>query len=344
MSFRDPPTILRIKRKRTQDPLQALILEDRNRAKRSKPSSPTSSAILTPPEPQETKNLYFALTRTDESTQIDDQAIQSVLSEAAKSPSKSKRKFIIPKRQIEEDVYIPNELSDMVSSLLMSSSEQPVRKRRIRGRRQSSVGEESRPTAPLPPKAAVQESLVYSDYVYDVYQLSSTEPLTDANHPQSQIGYIRFFEDEDTELNQSDDDNDASRRLYSDDEDSNAESFYQNDYPSDEDAGVYSETYSSDEDDLGPVIVQDAAAKEGYEYLQGNELGEYVQRDGNDEFDDLYDDFYDEEGGKIDFLGDDKFETESFERQNFFEGEEDDELAIHRDRIFGKLQRIIDES
>lgn len=289
----------------------------------------------------EAKNLYFALTRTDESTQIDDQAIQSVLAEAAKSPSKSKRKFIIPQRQLEEDIYIPNELSDMVSSLLVSGADQPARKRRIRGRRQSSVGEETKPVSLLPPKEPELESSVYSDYVYDVYQLSSTEPLTDANHPQSQIGYIRFFEDEDTELNQSDDDNDASRKLYSDDEDSNAESFYQNDYPSDEDAGVYSETYSSDEDDLAPVIVQDAAAKEGYDYLHGNEPDEGNE---NDEFGDIYDDFYDEDGAKMDFLADDKFDTESFERQNFFAGEEDDELAIHRDRIFGKLQRIIDES
>ena len=37
------------------------------------------------------------------------------------------------------------------------------------------------------------EEVEESQYVYDVYQLSESEPLTTANHPLSQIGYIRFL-------------------------------------------------------------------------------------------------------------------------------------------------------
>mmetsp|Transcript_9166 Transcript_9166/g.11453 ORF Transcript_9166/g.11453 Transcript_9166/m.11453 type:complete len:360 (-) Transcript_9166:642-1721(-) len=354
----EPPQILRIKRKRGQDPLQALILEDNNAAKRSKPSSPASSTII-----DKNKNFYFTLTRTDESGAINEEAvIESILSEApslggagsssldkeivnkvGNSSGNRKRKFIIPKKQTEEDTYIPNELADMVSSLLTSKDNvnSPQRKRRNRKGNSSGNLEESPALSEIQTesKTNVLDTEEKSDYVYDVYQLSSTEPMTTANHPQSQIGYIRFF-DEENDLYQSDEEHDKTNNMFSDDEDSNAESFYQNDYPSDEDAGAYSDTYTEEEIE----IIQhqdgrDGQEIEGYEYISSEAKQE-------ESFEDLYDDFYDGDND-IDFLADDQYQNidndQEFERNHFFENEEEDELAIHRDIIFGKLQKMINE-
>lgn len=340
-----PPQVLRIKRKRGQDPLQALILEDSQRPKRSKPLSPISSKPLTPvPEP---RSWFFQLSRTDDKVAAPDaEVLASVLAEAPSS--RENREFVIPKSQTEEDTVIPHELAEMLDSFLnVDDGAKPKKKRR--GAKQTSPSED----------VAVNESETETEpideYVFDVYKLSSTEPLTNDNYPQSQIGYIRFFADDEYDLMQSDGENKTGTQIYSDDEDSNAESFYQNDYPEDEDAGTYSDTYEplagedgdEDEDDdydIGPVIIDSAEDAEGHAYLHG-----HVQADiaADQQFDDLYDEFFDEDGAnKVDFLQqdeDDDYAEEPFERQHFFEGEEDNEMAIHRDRIFGRLQRMIND-
>lgn len=347
MDNHEPPKILRIKRKRGQDPLQALILEDKQSAKRSKPSSPASSTVL-----DNNTNFYFKLTRTDESTAINEEAIvQSILAEATGNGDTSKkdndnlkvnqndrkRKFIIPKRQTQEDTYIPHELSDMLSSLLTDNRtvQNPKRKRRNRSVANSSPHADTEDEPEIEAEDPMDSET--SDYVYDVYQLSSTEPLTSANHPQSQIGYIRFFDD-DNDLYQSDDENEKTNRLFSDDEDSNAESFYQNDYPSDEDAGAYSDTFTEEGVDI--IQLQSDDEVEGYEHIdtQNVEMQE-------EDFEDLYNELYNG-SEEVNFLPDDQYQSndEEFERNQFFENDKDDELAIHRDRIFGKLQKMINES
>ena len=132
--FNQPPKILRIKRKRHQDPLQALILEDRRSVKRSKPSSPVTSPRLSPTTttpvtttPLENHNYVFKLARTDESDKVnahDESIIQTILSESQTGIDENslseptKRNFVIPKHQTEEDIEIPNELSDMLDSFL----------------------------------------------------------------------------------------------------------------------------------------------------------------------------------------------------------------------------------
>lgn len=304
----EPPQVLRIKRKRGQDPLQALILEHRN-PKRSKPSSPISSPISSPaPEP---RSWYFQLARTDNAA-VDHEILASVLAEAAKKEDNN-RQFVLPKQQTEEDTVIPNELADMVDSFLHVNE----------------VGERQKRRGGATTKAQVQSTEdLASEYVFDVYKLSDTEPLTNANFPLSLIGYIRFFDDDEYDLMQSDDD--KSEVVFSDDEDSNAESFYQNDYPEDEDAGAFSDTF----DDVVPVILESSEAAEGHAYLRGDEQGEY---------DDLYEELFEDGEKRINFLEDENDENEQFQRQNFFPGDHDDPLAIHRDRIFGKLQNMIDE-
>lgn len=294
-----PPQTLRIKRKRNQDPLQALILG----SKRVKLSL-------------DQKSYYFQLERTVQVSQADSD-LGSVLHE---SSSVEGRHFVIPKRPLEEDAVIPNELADMVQSFLSVNDNPSPKKRKRRGLTKE---KESKPAEPL--------ADFLGDYVFDVYTLS--EPLTSQNFPQSEIGYIKFFDDKDYDLMNSDDDSGSG---YSDNEDSNAESFYQNDYPEDEDAGAFSETYDESEDDaIGPVILETPEDFEGNAYLRGHEQAE-------GQFDDLYDDFFDGDNPKVNFLNEDY--TEEYERNSFFQGDEDDHLAQHRDRIFGRLQKMIDEA
>lgn len=340
----EPPQILRIKRKRGQDPLQALILEDLQQVKRLKPSSPTALALRTP----EPKNWFFELSRTDDSvTAPDPEVLASVLSEALSR--EQQRQFVIPKQQTEEDTVIPHELAEMLDTFL--HVEKPGTRRVWRsGRRQVNETDESVASGESkePEATDAHESDGdlgdSADYVFDVYRLSSTRPLTSYNYPQSQIGYIRFHDDEEFELLHSDDE---AKSEGLDDEDSNAESFYQNDYPEDEDAGTHSDTYEiaedeAEEDDEVPVIVDSAEAAEGHAYLQGHVQADQAE---DERFDDLYDEFFDENGrSTVDFLQqDDDYEDVSFERQSFFPGDHDDELAIHRDKIFGRLQNMIDE-
>lgn len=303
-----PPQVLRIKRKRGQDPLQALILG----SKRIKLSL-------------DQKSWYFQLDRTVQASQADSD-LGSVLHE---SSSTEGRHFVIPKRPLEEDTVIPNELADMVQSFLTVNDDPSPKKRKRRGLTRDRPAAESDPKTEAPDSGLAD---FLNEYVFDVYTLS--KPLTTQNFPQSEIGYIKFFDDKDYDLMNSDEDAGSG---YSDNEDSNAESFYQNDYPEDEDAGAYSETYDESEDDaIGPVILETPEDFEGNAYLRGHEQAE-------GQFDDLYDDFFDGDGNHtVDFLHDDY--TEEYERNSFFNDDEDNHLAQHRDRIFGRLQRMIDEA
>lgn len=383
MSFQSPPKVLRIKRKRDQDPLQALILEDRKSLnhKRSKPSSLASSVVLTPLKQKSEldlthiesnqklfhESLLFTLARTDVVDLLgslesvnglgSEEVLQSVLSEApaGSTVASGKRNFIIPKRQLEEDTVIPNELSDMLGSFLnVEPLQLQPKKRRNRNVKPNSVNSAGSNQPPpinvVEPSPSPDLDSGADEYVYDVYHLSSSTPLTTANHPLSTIGYIRFFDDEDNTLYQSDEDQDERTQL-SDDEDSNAEDFYQNDYPSDEDEqkSIFDGEEDEEEDEGGEegeiVLIHPSRAdevEEGFDYLESQDV-----KDG--EFDDIYDQFYDDDDefdeDGINFLDEDHFEDEeeTFQRNNFFADDEQSELAIHRDRIFGKLQKMIDE-
>jgi len=320
----EPPQILRIKRKRNQDPLQALILEDIHSAKRSKPSTPlqsTSPSPISTPRPvdQDTPaqlhNVYFTLARTDDSIN-ESTAIDSILLDNDSSVSSRKRKFVIPNQHKDEPV--PEELNDMVNSFLNNDNTGNDETTVTRKKR-------SRMNSIRPPEQP-------DEFVYDVYFISPT-PLTSQNHPQSQIGYIRFFND-DNDLYQSDEEDLPKSQVVSDNEDSNAEDFYQNDYPSDEDAGSNSDLasyHSQHQNDDITNLMNDLAIKEDdLDELQQFEFGEY---------EDQYQD--------VDFLQDDVYydgnDGGSFKRNKFFESDEHDELAIHRDRIFGKLEKMLQD-
>lgn len=356
----EPPSVLRIKRKRGQDPLQALVLEDKQTVKRSKPSSPVSSGVATPLD-EDKANFYFKLTRTDEFSGNDILVINSILNEAKTSKDKNEayRNFILPKPQTQEDVEIPNELSDMVNKFMISDeSGKAPRKRRHHSANHgddgnNAVNQTSSKDSTSNDTVNYQQESKESqnddqngvdEYVYDVYQLSATA-ITTKNHPKSQIGYIKFFTDEDEEFNGSEDSYD--RQLYSDNEDSNAEDYYQNDYPEDEDAEIdddihndYKETELETEEinDLFDYVQQNNVSLVDSQYKSEDDA-DYVYGQNSDEDED------DEDYDIDDELDDYEYDNDNdFERQHFFNNESDDDLAIHRDKIFSKLQKMVDES
>ncbi|KAI5956051.1 hypothetical protein KGF57_003537 [Candida theae] len=424
-----PPRILRIKRKRGQDPLQALILEDTRIVKRSKPSTPVASPIETPrsqtPSNQQQQqklsqsgistdndrlNYMFKLAKTEfgDDAQLDESVLHTILAEAATTTSAAsgqhegagqevsqeqhktgiKRRFIIQPDETRRrstldyenaaDAKIPDQLFNMIEDIVSKGDDNSNAKRKRRGRTGSAHEEEPSFAGPNPHGTSTFQNTTNSNeqggnsnnspndddnednqYVYDVYQLTDAEPLTTANHPSAQIGYIRFFNDDESD---NDDSNifDSTQQeaddlrkpgVLTDDEDSNAESFYQNDYPSDEDAEGLQELNSfedefdklnigggGDGDEDGHVadgdegyVPHDGIGWNGEEYFDYGDVERFM---GFDEEDDDDDDDEDDGGDEEDY---------PVKRNQFFKSDVNDPLALHRDKIFGKLEKMINK-
>lgn len=157
--------------------------------------------------------------------------------------------------------------------------------------------------------------------------------------------YSKFEEDYDNGPG-----DDESDEHISDDEDSNAEDFYKNDYPEDEDDHT-TEANDSDEEfqKLTESLHKEAAARSPKvsaesgledlfdEYCCDRTDGDFLEALNKEVVLD------DEDEDEDDLMDPDVTSDDDYPRQNFFADDEDDELAKHRDRIFGKLQRMINE-
>ncbi|KAI5949609.1 hypothetical protein KGF54_005487 [Candida jiufengensis] len=421
----DPPKVLRIKRKRGQDPLQALILEDTRSIKKSKPSTPISSpkrpsspinylnnGIDTTPSKRhpidqfqqrqkqnENLNYLFKLSKTEDDLKNynnNETILNSVLSETSSSSqftSKSdtnkvkdskipthgsafKRRFVIQpqgqKRSIPEDygqeIGLSNEVSSMINDYVSNESTSNTRRKKRGGKSNTQIQQniieqipESNQISSTQPSSTTQndEQLVVQEdedddtYVYDVYHLIDSEPLTTANHPKTQIGYIRFFNDLDEDesfllTNDSADDlNNPDLKkpsILTDDEDSNAESFYQNDYPSDEDLEGLEELNNSFEDEFNKLNINNEKENDDYEYEPHDGIG----FNGDEYFDygdvEKYMDLQEQNNYEDDEEDDDGYDNdEPIKRNEFFKSDRDDPIAIHRDKIFNKLEKMINE-
>lgn len=283
------PKILRIKRKRGQDPLQALILEGHSLAKRSKTSSPGPS--FNSKQQEDAKNWYFELSSTD-ARETNRLGLENGLMLSETATLLEKRQFVIPKQDDTEAPELSQQLHQMLDNFLTLEEEVPAR---IKKRRGSSI-------KPAEDTSFDRLKSDEDEYVFDVYKLTSNEPITNMNYPQSQIGYIRFFDDEESELVNVDESRDPRTDIYSDDEDSNAESFYQNDYPEDEDAGEFSETYehsneNSDDDSDGLY----GYGGENSSLIEPSDLRSHFKSytrsmGASGEYDNLFDGYFDEYG------------------------------------------------
>lgn len=277
-----PPSLLRVKRKRGDDPLQALILEGHS-TKKSKLA-------------QSSPAFYFALSRADDAVLeapilAETQSHHFVLPQDPSSAS--------PQQSYPPSPKLNPTLSQMIGELNVSDSPAPRRRRRSSTMNARPMLADQESELKQEPKQEPNQDVGESQYVYDVYRLTSSEPFSSANHPVSQIGYIRFFDDD---LTLASDDDAPSPTAVSDNEDSNAEDFYQNDYPSDEDAeGLYL-----------PELGFDNAGPEDRESFDCD--FDFANSDDDSHLSASYAQYADTDHNQ------------------------------YRDRIFGKLQRMIDEA
>lgn len=373
------PQILRVKRKRTDDPLQALVMET-NRRQIKKP------------------RYIFRLKRTEEKDIQDSTAVLTASSNLQNNkpvfniPSKKKRnnsslgadtenvngnflKSNIPERVASNnettDTIQPTddnkpqelnpELLEMLNDYLKNNDEttskNPVKPPK---RRQSSLSQELNSRPHFNKDKVFNSSAIGeeneededSEYVYDVYY---RDKAVDDQWKNEHIGYIRFDDDDLDGLN-----NDEDLTMNTDDEDSNDENFYRNDYPEDEDGGYDNESElasvglgepSDDQDDEFDIINDkrrfsklDFIQNEGLKSISDgdyNELAEQIDEKPNYWDRKMYAE--DEDGDEnmdSSYLADD---DNNFERNEFFQSDRDDPIAINRDRIFGKLQKMINE-
>lgn len=271
------------------------------------------------------------------------------------SDDNENRVFVLEQRaqQSEQNKQLPVEISQMLNEYLsISGSNTPTSSDR-KGRKQS-----RRHTAVDIPK------MPSIDYVYDIYYRENVQE-DEFVFDKSTVGYIKIVEEDGSMIPQEDDDPDEHR--LSDDEDSNEEDYYQNDYPEDEDDDR-SILFGSEENEEGSDVT-------GANFIEEHE--EHVTHDDTavDEFDPLFnrfdteldllsslnahnyidldyddenDDYENEGDGDDDMLGkmnetdDSRNGSDPIQRHRFFPTDDEDPVAIHRDEIFGKLQKMIE--
>lgn len=365
---KEPPQILRVKRKRTDDPLQALVMET------------TRRQIKRP-------RYVFRLKRTEEKDINDSTAVLTASSNTQNNkpifniPSNKNENInintninttnndnnFVQKNNIESNnkseegpIELNPQLLEMLNDYLKDNDETAINNHvKPPKRRQSSISQDINNNNILPKfnkdevfgnsnNIAIDENENDDDYVYDVYY---RDKAVSEQWENEHIGYIKF---DDEDLDKIDEkDNDIS--MNTDDEDSNDENFYRNDYPDDEDGGYEDESElesmgldePSDDQDDEFMILNDRRRFSRSEFLQS----EGVKKLKDEDFQKLSDEIDEKPtlwGRTDEGMDYDQEEIEidgeiNFQRHTFFKSDKDDPTAIHRDRIFGKLQKMIEE-
>lgn len=383
MVTQEPPQILRVKRKRTEDPLQALVIETSKRQikrpkyvfrlKRTEEKDiQDSTTVLTASDSLKDNKPVFNLAPRKKS--ISNGSVQNANGGSRGSISEgtqNQASDIVDEQPME----LNPQLLEMLNDYLKENDETAINNHvKPPKRRQSSISQErelnGRPTFDreqmLRNAIAIDEDENNdSEYVYDVYY---RDKAINDQWENERIGYIRF-DDDDADLFDEQDEN----MMNTDDEDSNDENFYRNDYPEDEDAGYEEEAEleslglaepSDDQDDEFDILNdksrfsrQDFLRTEGLKGMSEDDLQnlsvqideKQVWRNTDDVLEDDQDVDYsrtneDDDAMEMDSYADTDHFNESdvgFERNEFFKSDIDDPLAIHRDRIFSKLQKMI---
>lgn len=211
------------------------------------------------------------------------------------------------------------------------------------------------------------------DYVYDIYHLEKIPENEEVFYQNQNVGFIKVV-NKDIDLI-PDEDTDNEEQL-SDDEDSNDENFYQNDYPEDEDDdrsilfGSENDEFALDND------VGDSQWRKLPEVPDSYQMRSNINNttDNNDIENHQYDELFDKLEGDNDILtslknaniidmDSSKYEEaeeeiydsednvnynqydedEEYKRNEFFASDIDNPLAQHRDKIFGRLEKLINE-
>ncbi|KAL6929929.1 hypothetical protein ACO0SA_001335 [Hanseniaspora valbyensis] len=377
---KDDVKIVRIKRLRDDDALEALLLENDNNT-----SNNDSNISL-----KRRKFMYKRVDINDSNTSLVNENTPTLEKTAdnrflyERRQSKRKRSAGEHENDDQElnsvNMYVDDSLSEEVNSLLsefiakerLSKNVKNLEAQKIllkngkRLRRNHPSEEQVSISSPTPDNSIDDTS----KYVYDIY---IKEEITDDSEfilDKSSIGYLKIVEDGSLIY----DENSDAEHL-SDDEDSNEEDYYKNDYPDDEDDDrsiLFGEDDDDDEDGLyykgrrGSGEFEEGDFSESnfvsYDELSSNRFmsndifgdtmtrldnnlhsGNFLDSLNVDEDSDNSDDdpayyYSDNENDKEEkeFEGD-----YNFPRNQFFATDQDDPLAIYRDKIMYSLEKKI---
>ncbi|CCE63931.1 hypothetical protein TPHA_0G00950 [Tetrapisispora phaffii CBS 4417] len=368
------PEFIRVKRRRDEEPVGALLIDENKRSKTGKfIYKNTATVILNKFEDNNDDTPLLKLSNHDDQRHFilethNKKRRHSEANEQVNDPNNLKNENTLPNT-------LPNEISKMLNDYLALNTDQSNGEtRKKKPSRKHFKGE-----------SATVLSLPSQDYVYDIYHL---EPLNEKEiPPDTKLGHVKIV-NIDVEL--INDEKSDTEDQFPIDDDSNSENFYRNDYPEDEDddrsilfgSDVDYKEIESEIKYLNEYRKQDFDPEEQYGYDDANEVINVMK----DDFSDLFDKFgasadilnsintsnfidldkineeeedddyadneadyeygyqdneYDYEGNNTDYYA--KNEP-SIKRSIFFKSDEDDPVAIHRDKIFGKLQAMIDKS
>lgn len=292
------PEFIRVKRRRDEDAIDALLFEEEQlKKKRSKfvfkltktvnqgvytNEKEKFSPLLKLSDADQT-HRHFVLeqsgTDISEKVEIDD---------SSNDPSKKDKLFLSSaspttgpsqnNAELEEDKgQLPADIAKMVDDYLKlnesSNTTETARRQKKPSRKHFATN-----IAKLP-------SL---DYVYDIYHLEKIPENEEVSYSNQNIGFIKVLK-KDMDL-VPDEDTDNEKQL-SDDEDSNDENYYQNDYPEDEDDDR-SILFGSENDEFALNDVDDLQWSRLPEVSE-KELNDHSRFDpdlnvGNDEYDQLF--------------------------------------------------------
>lgn len=379
---KEPPQILRVKRKRTDDPLQALVMETSRRQikrpryvfrlKRTEENDINdSTTVLTassntqnnkpifniPSNKKENINIINNDNNNNNNNYNSNNNLTTKLSKNDKTSMQENNLESYNKSE-EGPIELNPQLLEMLNDYLKDNDETVINNHvKPPKRRQSSITQDINNSNNILPKFdkdevfksynnnAIDED---NDYVYDVYYRDKS---ISEQWEHEHIGYIKFDDEDFDKIDEKD--NDIS--MNTDDEDSNDENFYRNDYPEDEDGGYEDESElesmgldePSDDQDDEFMILNDRRRFSRSEFLQS----EGVKKLRDEDFEKLSDEIDEKPslwGRTNEGIDYDQEENETdgeinFQRYNFFKSDKDDPTAIHRDRIFGKLQKMIEE-
>lgn len=252
------------------------------------------------------------------------------------------------------DESLPDEIAQMVNNYLkiQRDSEEKFTRPKKPSRKHFSS------------EVAVLPSL---DYVYDIYHLETIPEDEFEKYPTNNIGFIKIVNKDLNLIPDSDEDSDFQ---LSDDEDSNDENYYQNDYPEDEDDDR-SILFGSDNDDeksaenlqwtklpQEPHTSDELRSESSTPYselfgrleksdniLNSLKNANIIDLDTSTYNDETYENNDDGINNMDDYQDtwEDNDEDEQYERNEFFPADRDDPLAQYRDKIFGRLQKMINE-
>ncbi|CAI4057451.1 hypothetical protein SKDZ_04G1280 [Saccharomyces kudriavzevii ZP591] len=347
-SITTAPEFIRVKRRRDEDSVQALLIDEGKRVKKqrfifklSKTVSPESYQ-----SEQESSTPLLKLAHEDHRHFV----LEQRRKRRRDSDYDKTQEGFIGDSNIIEDEGLPPEINQMVNDYLKLNMGVQKTEKKKPSRKYFSG------------KVTEIASLPSLDYVFDIYHLEKIREEEVAKYnDEKNIGFVKIIEYIDLALDEESDPNEAR----SDDEDSNDENYYQNDYPDDEDddrsillgsegeeialseeeivLGVNKSRFSSWNDNkiLGPNGYQDVEEEYGdlFDRLGGNNnvlksinSSNFIDLDGQEN--------ETERSGNEDDL-DVALDTE-YPRNEFFLTDADNPLAKHRDKIFHQLQEKID--